>query len=67
MKQYEENKKVSMVREDEEPFMMTFSSQEEAELYRLKKNMEKSDMEKFHSFCRMVRIGKMLSSAKIIN
>lgn len=45
-------------------FIKTFSSQEEAELYNLKENMAKSDIEKFHLFCRMMRIGKMLSSAK---
>lgn len=58
---------VSKVQERQEPFMKTFSSQEEAELYRLKRDMEKSDMEKLHIFCRMLRIGKMLSSAKIAN
>ena len=47
------------------PFLKIFSSQEEAELYNLKMNLAKSDMEKFHLFCRMMRIGKMLSSAKI--
>lgn len=50
---------------DQQIFMRTFSSQEEAELFRLKKDMERSDMEKFHMFCRMIRIGKMLSPAKI--
>ncbi len=47
------------------PFIKTFSSQEEAELYNLKENLAKSDMEKFHLFCRMMRIGKMLSSAAV--
>lgn len=55
-----------MANEDQAPYMKTFSSQEEAELYRLKKNIQKSDMEKFQMFCRMMRIGKMLSSAKRI-
>ncbi len=55
---------VSKVSEPEY-FIKTFSSQEEAELYNLKENLAKSDMEKFQLFCRMMRIGKMLSSAKI--
>lgn len=67
MEKYEENKKNSTVQEPEEPFMRTFSSQEEAELFRLKRDMNRSDMDKFHLFCRMIRIGKMLSSAKIID
>jgi hypothetical protein len=65
MKEYQEHDNVSKV-EDGEPFMKTFSSQEEAELYNLKKDIERSDIEKFRFFCRMLRIGKMLSSAKII-
>jgi len=67
VKKYEENKKDSEVHEDKEPFMMTFSSQEEAELFRLKRNMNRSDMQKFQLFCRMMRTGKMLSNAKIHN
>jgi hypothetical protein len=51
--------------ESQQAFMRTFSSQEEAELFRLKRDMERSDIEKFHMFCRMIRIGKMLSPAKI--
>ncbi|MBO9619207.1 MAG: hypothetical protein J7539_09255 [Niabella sp.] len=43
--------------------MQTFSSQEEAELYRLKKNLARTDMERFQMLCRLIRIGKMLSSA----
>jgi len=58
---------VSQVQDGEHTFMKTFSSREEAELYRLKRDMERSDIEKFHLFCRMLRIGKMLSSAKIAN
>lgn len=65
MKQYEENNKVSKA-EEEGPNMKTFSSQEEAERYNMIQNINLSDMEKFKSFCRMMRIGKMLSSAKIV-
>jgi hypothetical protein len=48
------------------PYMRTFSSQEEAERFNMIENVEKSDMEKFRLFCRMMRIGKMLASAKIV-
>jgi hypothetical protein len=51
--------------ENAEPFMRTFSSQEEAELFRLKRDMDRTDMEKFRLFCRMLRIGRMLSSASV--
>ena len=67
MKQYEENKKISLVQEKPvQPLMKTFSSQEEAEKYNMLENLEKTDMEKFHLFCRMIRIGRMLASAKIV-
>lgn len=65
MEEYQKNDKISTV-EEKESFMKTFSSQEEAELYNLKRNLRRKDMEKFQMFCRMLRIGKMLSSAKII-
>jgi hypothetical protein len=64
MKKYGKSGQISRV--EEEPFMITFASQEEADLYRLRKDMNRSDMEKFLLFCRMMRIGKMLSTAKII-
>ena len=67
MKRSASDNAVSQIQEGQHTFMKTFSSQEEAELYHLKKSMDKSDMEKFHLFCRMIRIGKMLSSAKIAN
>ncbi len=66
MKKYEENSHVSIVREDPGPGMRTFSSQEEAERFNMIETLNKTDMEKFQLFCRMMRIGKMLSSAKII-
>jgi len=64
MKQYDENDKLSTV--SDTPFIKTFSSQEEAERYNMIEVLKKSDMERFHLFCRMMRIGKLLSSAKII-
>lgn len=66
MEQHEENKKGSMVQDTEEPFMKTFSSQEEAERYRMVRALNRTGMEKFRLFCRMMRINKMLSSARII-
>ncbi|MBK8310991.1 MAG: hypothetical protein IPL04_08960 [Chitinophagaceae bacterium] len=65
MKRQEENKKDSIVEESKTPYMRTFSSQEEAERFNMIENLEKTDMEKFRLFCRMMRIGKMLS-AKIV-
>lgn len=42
-----------------------YANREAIELERLKKHVYMSDMEKLKLFCRMLRIGKMLSSAKI--
>ncbi|OJU26950.1 MAG: hypothetical protein BGN92_10610 [Sphingobacteriales bacterium 41-5] len=47
-------------------FMRTFSSQEEADLYRLRKNLARTDMERFEMLCRMMRIGKMLNPQNVI-
>ncbi|HQZ51543.1 MAG TPA: hypothetical protein PLF17_13520 [Chitinophagaceae bacterium] len=66
MKRQEENKKDSIVEESKTPYMRTFSSQEEAERFNMIENLEKTDMEKFRLFCRLMRIGKMLSTAKIV-
>lgn len=66
MKKFEENNKTSKVEEPVQPMMRTFSSQEEAERFNMIENINKTDMEKFQLFCRMMRIGKMLSSAKIV-
>lgn len=66
MKKEGENKMESMAEEPATPYMRKFSSQEEAEKYNMIENLEKTDMEKFQLFCRMMRIGKMLSSAKIV-
>ena len=46
---------------EEKVFMRTFSSQEEAETYQLKKDLERTDMERFRMLCRMMRIGRMLT------
>lgn len=68
-KQYtleEEDHLSSVVNEPEVEFMKSFSSQEEAELYNLKKRLQKSDMERLQTLCRLIRIGKMLSAAKTV-
>ena len=66
MKRQEENKKDSIVEESKTPYMRTFSSQEEAERFNMIENLEKTDMEKFRLFCRLMRIGKMLCTARIV-
>lgn len=47
-------------------FMKSFASQEEAELFNLKKRLQATDMERLQTLCRMIRVGKMLSQAKIV-
>ncbi len=42
-----------------------YEKQEENEVQRIRQAILMSDMEKFRLFCKMMRIGKMLSSAKI--
>lgn len=64
MKEYKKNDQASGV-EKKEPFMKTFSSQEEAELYNLKRDLNRSDMEKFRLFTLMLRRNAMFKRAKI--
>jgi hypothetical protein len=66
VKKYEENTEISVMQEENFPYIKTFSSQEEAERYNMIQNVQLNDMEKFKLFCRMMRIGKMMSSAKIV-
>ncbi len=66
MKEEKKYREVSKMEEPATPYMKTFSSQEEAERYNMIMNINKTDMEKFRLFCRMMRIGKMLASAKIV-
>mgnify|MGYP003582102654 CR=1 FL=1 len=54
-----------LVLNEPNPFMRTFSSQEEADLYRLKKNLARTDIERFEMLCRMMRIGKMLNPKNV--
>lgn len=55
-----------MVEELAALYVKQFSSQEEAERYNKIQDLERTDMEKFRLFCKMLRIGKMLASAKIV-
>jgi hypothetical protein len=48
----------------EEP-TQDYAAREALEEARLKEVLLMSDMEKFKLFCRMMRIGKMLASAKV--
>ncbi len=43
--------------------MKSFSSQEEAGLYNIKKRLQKTYMERLQTLCRIIRIGKMLPGA----
>ena len=45
--------------------MRFYSSQEEQELQRLKEDMSQSYTEKFRSFVRMMKLGKLLDKAVI--
>lgn len=62
----EEEDLSSVVNEPEGEFMRSFASQEEAELYNLKRRLQKTDMERLQTLCRLIRIGKMLSEAKTV-
>ena len=66
MQNEDKDHKLPMVEEPGSPYMKTFSSQEEAERYNMIEDLKKTDMERFRLLCRMMRIGKMLSSAKIV-
>ncbi|HEX7755860.1 MAG TPA: hypothetical protein VF421_10980 [Niabella sp.] len=60
-KKYPENDTPVPVLQEPGPVVQTFSSPEEADVYRLKKSLARTDMERFQMMCRMIRIGKMLS------
>ncbi|WP_300601509.1 hypothetical protein [Niabella sp.] len=62
-KKYPQEETPLPVLQEPDVWMKTFSSQEEADLHRLKKNLARTDMERFQIMCRMIRIGKMLSQA----
>lgn len=66
MEKQDENKNEFMANEDQVPYR-TFSSQEEADLFRLKRDMNRSDMEKFLLFTQMLRTNAMYKKAKISN
>jgi hypothetical protein len=66
VKEYKHTDAQSLVKEDT-LYMKTFASKEDGDRYNMIIDIEKSDMEKFRLFCRMLRIGRMLASAKIDN
>jgi hypothetical protein len=65
MKEAGKHNNISKVEEPVTPYMKTFSSQDEAEKYNMIKDLEKTDMEKFQSFCSMLRMQRIYSRAKI--
>ena len=44
-----------------------FNSQEEAERYNMIENINKTDMEKFQLFCKMLKMQRLYKNAKIYN
>jgi hypothetical protein len=56
----------SVVEEAATPNMRQFSSQEEAERFNMIENLQKPDMEKFRLFCKMIKLGKMLTAARTV-
>jgi hypothetical protein len=55
---------------EEQPFIVSesfvpYEKQEQNETEKIRKAILMSDMEKFRLFCKLMRIGKMLSSAKV--
>jgi hypothetical protein len=68
VKKEEKDSKIPMAQEPVVPYdvkMKSFSSQEEAEHYNMVQNIEMSDMQKFESFCRMLRMQQIFNRAKI--
>jgi hypothetical protein len=63
-KAYRNNDKISVIEEDDGA-MRFYSSQDEQERERLKRNMSRSATEKFHSLMGMMKTGNMLKKAII--
>jgi hypothetical protein len=64
-KQQENKKNESVISENNLSYVKTFSSDEEAEQYRLRKDMSRSDMEKLKLFIQMLQRNAMYKKAKI--
>lgn len=60
-KKYDKDSDMSILNEQ----FIPYSRQEEYETAKRRQAILMSDEEKFRMFCRMMRIGKMLASAKI--
>ena len=63
MKPYQSDK--PEIKSSLEEQVQEYTKYDELEKTRLRHAMQMSDMEKFRMFCRMMRVGKMLSSAKV--
>ena len=61
---YKNDDKPSVVKEDDS-VMRFYSSQEQQDLERLKRNMSRSATEKFHALMGMMKTGNMLKKAVI--
>jgi hypothetical protein len=61
-KEYHINEKQPFIVSEE---FISYEKQEEHEAKKRQKAILMSDMEKFRLFCKLMRIGKMLSSAKV--
>jgi hypothetical protein len=65
MKEHTRKEKLTTVDEPIEVYMKQFSSQEEADRYNMIENLQKSDMEKFRLFCKMLRLEQTYKKAKV--
>jgi len=65
MNQKDKKNKESILEEPQSPYLKTFSSQEEAERFNIMRNVEMSDMDKFKSFCDMLRMERIYKNAKV--
>lgn len=62
MKSYDQDHNQKNIVQEDTP---VYHSREEMENARLMKVLSMTDMDRFRMFCKMMRIGKMLSSAKV--
>lgn len=60
---WDRKSKGQLLKSSTQTSLKTFSSYEEAEQYRLEQRLARTDIERFHLMCRLIRIDKMLSKA----
>ncbi|MBI5370589.1 MAG: hypothetical protein HZA79_01045 [Sphingobacteriales bacterium] len=65
MKTNNKQKNESLAQEPEFSYLKTFTSQEDAALYNLKKYMALNDTEKFNLFCDMLHLEQLYKTARI--